>query len=431
VSEPLHHQERPFRGDVEARAAGIYGIEIADDRRYLVLEYIDGETLDARLARGRLTVDEALVIAGGIAAALEAAHQRGIVHRDLKPGNVMITADEAVKVLDFGLARTAGSESLEASPDSPTLASPGALPSPTIPGAIMGTAGYMSPEQARGKAVDKRSDIFSFGCVLYEMLTGDRPFSGETVSDAIGAVLHTDPPLDRLPAGTPPHVRQTLRRCLARDKAARYRDIGDVLLDLRSDEPAEAAAGAPRRSRPSLAPLALAFAAGIALMAAPAWLTISRPSAPDPGGVKRFGLAGFSILDDSFLSLAISPDGSHLVVRGLDDAGRQHDDGLHRRCLDVRRHHRVRRSRRSRALHRETAGRHRDSDTGRAQRGHEHDRGHVRAARRRVRAGLGQERRTMGCRRPVGRRRRHADARRRWLSADVGGQRPHSLPAWL
>jgi serine/threonine protein kinase len=139
-----------------------------------------------------------------------------------------------VKVLDFGLARTAEAPAAGTT-DSPTVLSPVPLPSPTIPGAIMGTAGYMSPEQARGKPVDRRTDIFSFGCVLYELLTRERPFAGETVSDAIGAVLHKTADLDRLPSEVPPHVRRVIDRCLQRDKALRYRDIGDVLLDLQAN----------------------------------------------------------------------------------------------------------------------------------------------------------------------------------------------------
>ncbi|HSC29605.1 MAG TPA: protein kinase [Vicinamibacterales bacterium] len=196
----------------------------------------------------------------------------------------------------------------------------------------MGTAGYMSPEQARGKPVDKRSDIFSFGCVVYELLTGERPFGGETVSDAIGAVLHTDPPLDRLPAGTPSRVRDVLRRCLQRDKRARYRDVGDVLLDLEPEAAGDPAVDASvlvqaRRRARWLA--AAAFVAGAALLGTVQWL---RPGPTvEPAPPRRFSIGGFSLLVDQFLSTAISPSGSHLALRG---AG---DDGLSRlflRALD-------------------------------------------------------------------------------------------------
>ena len=303
--------------------AGIYGLEEADGKRYLVLEYVDGESLDERTARGPLPVDEALAIAGRICEALEAAHDKGIVHRDLKPGNIMVTRDGAVKVLDFGLARAPDSPATAVpAAESPTLTSPGPTPSPTIPGAIMGTAGYMSPEQARGRPVDKRSDIFSFGCVLYEMLAGHRPFTGETVSDLIGAVLHKDVDLGRLPHGTPPRVRRVLARCLERDTAARYRDIGDVLLDLRSDDPDETAAGSSPRGtgRRTARMAAAAFAAGALLASAAAWLTPRAP-ATEPGLPKRFGVSGFGMPVDAFLGIALSPDGTQLAVRGLDETG--------------------------------------------------------------------------------------------------------------
>lgn len=217
----------------------IFGIEEAQGTPYLILEYIEGQTLADRLSRGPVPIEDALGLARQLAEALEAAHEKGVIHRDLKPGNVMVTGEGVVKVLDFGLARTAEGNGAPSSAgggaalaDSPTLTSPARMHSPTIPGVIMGTAGYMSPEQARGKSIDKRSDIFSFGCVLYEMLTGAMPFRGETVADAIGATLHKETDLAILPPATPARVRELLTDCLAKERRLRLHDMGDARLAL-------------------------------------------------------------------------------------------------------------------------------------------------------------------------------------------------------
>lgn len=216
--------------------AAIYGLEEAAGHQYLILEFVEGETLADQLKGGAIPVEEALRLAKQITEALEAAHEKGVIHRDLKPGNVMVTSDGVVKVLDFGLARSAdgtpSTSNLAVIADSPTVTSPAPVHSPTIPGAIMGTAGYMSPEQARGKPVDKRSDIFSFGCVLYEMLTGAQPFAGETVTDSLGAILHREPNWGLLPPGTPGRVRELLAHCLAKDRKHRLHDIADARLAL-------------------------------------------------------------------------------------------------------------------------------------------------------------------------------------------------------
>ena len=205
--------------------AAIYGVEESGTVRAIVLELVEGETLAERLFRGRtLPIPEALRIARQIAEALEAAHERGIVHRDLKPANIKITPAGVVKVLDFGLAKAAGGDGL--GPDSTGL--PTVTMGETREGIILGTPAYMSPEQARGQAVDKRTDIWSFGCVLYEMLAGRTAFGRSTATDTLAAILHDEPDWDALPPTTPPSLQRLLRRSLAKDRKDRLRDIGDI-----------------------------------------------------------------------------------------------------------------------------------------------------------------------------------------------------------
>jgi serine/threonine protein kinase len=210
--------------------AAIHGLVEADGVRALVLELVGGETLADRVARGPLPVDDVLVLARQLAEALDYAHEHSVVHRDLKPANLKVTPDGALKVLDFGLAKALEGPnpfSVEAA-HSPTLTSPAM----TQAGMLLGTAAYMSPEQARGKPVDKRADIWAFGCVLYELLTGARAFEGETVSDTLASVLKSEPDWARLPAATPPALVALLKRCLTRDPRQRLRDIGDAARDL-------------------------------------------------------------------------------------------------------------------------------------------------------------------------------------------------------
>jgi len=229
--------ERRARFEREARMlaslnhphiGAIYGVEEVDGAQALVLELVEGPTLADRLQRGPVPVAEALTIARQIADALDAAHEKGIIHRDLKPANIKITSDGVAKVLDFGLAKAAiDDRSMFGLPPSPRMTAGG-----TGEGVILGTPTYMSPEQARGLPVDKRTDVWAFGCVLYELLAGRVAFKGQTVTDTLAAVLERQPAWDVLPETTPAAVRRLLERCLEKDRRQRSRDIGDVRLDL-------------------------------------------------------------------------------------------------------------------------------------------------------------------------------------------------------
>jgi serine/threonine protein kinase len=206
--------------------AAIYGIEDAGALRALVLELVEGRTLAERIRRGPLPLPEAVTVATQIADALDAAHERGIVHRDLKPANVKIAPDGSVKLLDFGLAKV-----FDTTPPSPTDATTEASMA-TRAGVVLGTAAYMSPEQARGLTTDKRTDVWAFGCVLYEMLTGRAAIAGETFTDTLARVLEREPDWNRLPSETPASIRRLLRRCLEKDPRRRLRDVGDAGLEL-------------------------------------------------------------------------------------------------------------------------------------------------------------------------------------------------------
>src|SRR5437867_399088 len=203
--------------------AGIYDVQQIDGARFLVMELVEGDTLADRITRGRLPIDEALQMGKSICEALEAAHEKGIVHRDLKPANVKITPDGAVKVLDFGLAKALAGEAGNVDlSNSPTLMSG------SMPGTILGTTAYMSPEQAKGAVLDRRTDIFAFGAVLYEMLAGRRAMPGETVSEILAAVIRGEPDWSKLPADIPSGIRRLLSRCLHKDRDQRLRDIADA-----------------------------------------------------------------------------------------------------------------------------------------------------------------------------------------------------------
>src|SRR5271169_6685653 len=244
--------------------ATIYGLEDSNGTTYLVMELVPGENLAERIKReGAVPVEEALVIAKQITEALEAAHEKGIIHRDLKPANVKLTPEGKVKVLDFGLAKAfAGDTSTEDMGNSPTLSM-----AATMQGVILGTAAYMSPEQAKGKAVDKRTDIFAFGAVLYELLTGRQAFQGGDVGDILAEVVKAEPDWNCLPADTPPSIRTLLRRCMRKDKGQRIPDAGAVRIEIEDAIAAPKDTGAMQAAPASSSKLWLAVAAGLAIIA--------------------------------------------------------------------------------------------------------------------------------------------------------------------
>jgi serine/threonine protein kinase/sugar lactone lactonase YvrE len=324
--------ERMARFEREARTlaavqhtniASIYGFEQADGHRFLVMELAEGEELSDRIARGPIPVEEALQIALQIAEGLETAHENGIVHRDLKPANVIIGPDGQAKLLDFGLARAIEGDSGTALPEnSPTLTA-----AFTAPGVILGTAAYMSPEQARGKAIDKRSDIWAFGVIMWEMLTGDRLFGGETVSDILAAVLTREADPATLPGEVPPSVRALIARCLEREPKNRLRDIGEARL-LLSDPSASMSMMGPldlpdeidkvivTRINPAAIAPWLLLAAVLALVFTGV-LGSGGGSEPERR-VRRFEIPVSMPEVYNSRAVEISPDGKRLAIFGLD-----------------------------------------------------------------------------------------------------------------
>lgn len=302
--------------------ATVFDLEEHEGHNYLVMEWIEGKTLSQRLGRGPMPIEEALRTGQQIAAALEAAHEAGVIHRDLKPGNVILTRDGVAKVLDFGLARQ--TDAADGDAERPTAHLE------TREGAVMGTPGYMSPEQVRGRTVSRRTDIFSFGCVLYESLTGQMAFHGETGADIIAAVLEREPDWSRLPQRTPESVRRLMLRCTAKEPGLRLRDMGDARLELEEAiaqrgwlvDPATTkvvVSAAPRRG--------LAWAgwavAGLLLAVLAIGAILWRPAAV-PAPIHRFTLDYPGQAPQSSiarLQLALSPDGGRLAYVASEDNG--------------------------------------------------------------------------------------------------------------
>lgn len=309
--------------------AGVYGLDENDGTLYLAMELVEGETLEQRLTRGALPVEDALRLALEIADALEAAHGKGVVHRDLKPANVMLTRDGQVKVLDFGLAKAFSGPAGEASP----AHSPALSLAMTQQGLVLGTAGYMSPEQASGQATDQRADVWAFGVVLYEMLTGLPLFRGESVPHILADVLKTEPDWARLPPRLHPRLKLLLERCLTKRPRSRLHAIADARIEIEAvlADPAGATPAAPAQAGRARKGAALAaagvFAATAAVAAVAGWLVRPAPPAPAPGPVVRFSIPFPSPSLTPASMVAVSRDGTRiayvddrLYVRDLGEA---------------------------------------------------------------------------------------------------------------
>jgi serine/threonine protein kinase len=323
-----HDPERLSRFQREAKMlaalnhpniATIHGLEQSSGMSYLVMELVSGETLSERVKAGPLGIEEALKIAVQIAEALEAAHEKGIIHRDFKPANVKVTPEGKVKVLDFGLAKAfEGDSAAEDMSNSPTLSR-----AATMQGVILGTAAYMSPEQARGKAVDKRTDIWAFGCVLYELLTGKQAFHGEDITEILASVVKSEPEWTALPAATPLKACDLLRRCLQKDKTLRLRDAGDARIEIHEALAAPSDVGATHTSSVPRSKLPWAVAAVLALITAASLVSAlrNRPTAVQKTSA-RFTIS-LSPGQEITTYPAITRDGqtvAYVTQQGTDDA---------------------------------------------------------------------------------------------------------------
>ena len=303
----------------------IYGLEEAEGQKALVLELVKGPTLADRIKQGPIPVDEALPIAKQIAEALEAAHEQGVIHRDLKPANIKVRADGMVKVLDFGLAKAFQPDASDVSASmSPTISLTAAA---TQMGMVIGTAAYMAPEQAKGKTVDKRADVWALGAVLYEMLSGKKPFVGDDVSDTLALVLKFEPQWDALPDDTPARIRQLVQTCLHKDPKRRVHDVADVRLAMEGVFETMVGASPDGTVAPPLEvwqrPVPLFFA-GIVLAAISglAVWTLTRPGLPAPRPPARFTLS-VPATDQFLTGFALSPDGQELVYTAVRDGVQQ------------------------------------------------------------------------------------------------------------
>jgi serine/threonine protein kinase len=301
--------------------ASIYGLEDSGSTHALVMELAEGPTLADRIKQGPLPIEDVLKIARQIADALEYAHEKGIIHRDLKPANVKVAADDTVKILDFGLAKAMETELSAAElANSPTISRMA-----TQAGVLLGTAAYMSPEQAKGKPVDRRADIWAFGCVLYEMLTGKKAFDGEAVTDTLAAILTKEPDWTLLPSATPARVRVLLQRCLQKDSKQRLRDIGDARISLDevlsgAPESAPSLVAAPPVWRRALTWVVVALAIGFAVFAWAPWRSATMPG---PTDTMRLLIPLPDNLALSSGSFAVSPDGRQLALAAVGSDGVQ------------------------------------------------------------------------------------------------------------
>jgi len=292
--------------------AAIHGLDETDERRFIVLELVEGETLAERLSRGPMSSEETLDICRQIAEGLEGAHEKGIIHRDLKPANIKITPEGKVKILDFGLAKAFRNEAagIDLS-QSPTITD-----QMTHPGVIMGTAAYMSPEQAKGKPADKRADIWAFGCILYECLTGKRAFEGETATEIVAAILKGEPNWEALPAAAPWRIKDLLHRCLRKDPKERWRDISDALIEIEAPvghEPVTTIR-APHLWRSLFWAMTVLSLASIA-----ATIYFGRRGKVEQSAVELTLLAP---VNTTFDSIAVSPDGRNLAFTANDTSGK-------------------------------------------------------------------------------------------------------------